>query len=181
MEIIKGPDFPTGGIIYGRVESFPHIPQDAVHLLSVRKPPLRRWKKNKIIVHELPYQVKNLFCCKHCWACQEKENWGHLWSSRWKWVEKACVLLSNCNVTLSDDVVLNHCLNILNYNLLWWYWICDCKRWPKFLMLKEIFSFTLNIDRNYYATYDLWSKKKAQEKMHILKASWLPAKHRWSY
>ena len=57
MEIIKGPDFPTGGIIYGREGILNAYRTGKGKIIIRAKVSIESDKKNNIIIEELPYQV----------------------------------------------------------------------------------------------------------------------------
>ncbi len=58
MEIIPGPDFPTGGIICGRTGDPPRLPHGPQHDRRPRpdQRSKRHGKRTRIVVHEIPYQ-----------------------------------------------------------------------------------------------------------------------------
>lgn len=57
MQIIKGPDFPTGGIIYGKEGIVDAYKTGRGRVVIRAKVSIETDKKNNIIIEELPYQV----------------------------------------------------------------------------------------------------------------------------
>ncbi len=60
FEFIKGPDFPTGGIIYGKKDIISAYSQGKGGILTKGKAEIKEEKKDrfKIIISEIPYQVQ---------------------------------------------------------------------------------------------------------------------------
>jgi len=60
FEFIKGPDFPTGGIIYGKKDIISAYSQGKGGILTKGKAEIKEQKKDKfkIIITEIPYQVQ---------------------------------------------------------------------------------------------------------------------------
>jgi len=170
MEIIKGPDFPTGGIIYGRGGILSAYSTGRGSLVVRAKTSIEEGEqKNKIIVHELPYQVnKSVLLQTIAELVKEKKIEG-ISDLRDESDRKGMRIVIELKRDAIDDVVLNQLFEhtelqssfgVLNLAIV--------KGEPKVLMLKEILQHYIEyrieiITRR--TTYDL---KKAKEKMHIL-------------
>jgi DNA gyrase subunit A len=170
MEIIKGPDFPTGGIIYGRGGILAAYSTGRGSLVVRAKTSIEEGdQKNKIIVHELPYQVnKSVLLQKIAELVKEKKIEG-ISDLRDESDRKGMRIVIELKRDAIEDVVLNQLFEhtelqssfgVLNLAIV--------KDEPKVLTLKEIlqqyiaFRVEIIVRRT---TYDL---KKAKEKMHIL-------------
>jgi len=170
MDIIKGPDFPTGGIIYGRGGILSAYTTGRGALVVRAKTSIEEGdQKNKIIVHELPYQVnKSVLLQTIAEMVKEKKIEG-ISDLRDESDRKGMRIVIELKRDAIEDVVLNQLFEhtelqssfgVLNLAIV--------KDEPKVLTLKEIlqhyiaFRVEIIVRRT---TYDL---KKAKEKMHIL-------------
>ena len=170
MEIIKGPDFPTGGIICGRGGILSAYSTGRGPLVVRAKTSIEEGEqKNKIIVHELPYQVnKSVLLQTIAELVKEKKIEG-IADLRDESDRKGMRIVIELKRDAIEDVVLNQLFEhtelqssfgVLNLAIV--------KGEPKVLALKEILQHYIEfrievITRR--TTYDL---KKAREKMHIL-------------
>jgi DNA gyrase subunit A len=179
MEIIKGPDFPTGGIIYGRGGILSAYSTGRGSLVVRAKISIEEGEqKNKIIVHELPYQVnKSVLLQTIAELVKEKKIEG-ISDLRDESDRKGMRIVIELKRDAIDDVVLNQLFEhtelqssfgVLNLAIV--------KGEPKVLMLKEILQHYIEyrieiITRR--TTYDL---KKARDKMHILEGLMIALKN----
>lgn len=170
MDIIKGPDFPTGGIIYGRGGILSAYTTGRGSLIVRAKTSIEEGEqRNRIIVHELPYQVnKSVLLQTIAELVKEKKIEG-ISDLRDESDRKGMRIVIELKRDAIDDVVLNQLFEhtdlqssfgVLNLAIV--------KGEPKVLMLKEILQHYIEyridvITRR--TTYDL---NKAKEKMHIL-------------
>jgi DNA gyrase subunit A len=70
MAIVKGPDFPTGGLILGRHGHPPgvrHGPRLGGHARQGQIEPLGKGDREQIVVTEIPYQVNKAKPCSRRW------------------------------------------------------------------------------------------------------------------
>jgi DNA gyrase subunit A len=170
MDIIKGPDFPTGGIIYGRGGILSAYTTGRGSLIVRAKTSIEEGEqRNRIIVHELPYQVnKSVLLQTIAELVKEKKIEG-ISDLRDESDRKGMRVVIELKRDAIDDVVMNQLFEhtelqssfgVLNLAIV--------KGEPKVLTLKEIlhhyieFRIEVIIRRT---TYDL---NKAKEKMHIL-------------
>ena len=169
METIKGPDFPTGGIIYGR-EGILNAYSTGRGLIRVRaKTTIEGEEKKRIIVSELPYQVNKANLLKNIAELVKNKKIEGITDLRDESDRKGMRIVIDLKRDAIEDVVLNQLFEhtelqstfgILNLA------IVDGE--PKILTLKEMIQHYIEhridiITRR--TTHDL---KKAEEKIHIL-------------
>ncbi|MCX6671003.1 MAG: DNA gyrase subunit A, partial [Euryarchaeota archaeon] len=170
MEIIKGPDFPTGGIICGRGGILSAYSTGRGSLVVRAKTSIEEGElKNKIIVHELPYQVNKSVLLQTIAELVKEKKLEGIADLRDESDRKGMRIVIELKRDAIDDVVLNQLFEhtelqssfgVLNLAIV--------KGEPKVLTLREILQYYIEyrveiITRR--TTYDL---KKAREKMHIL-------------
>jgi DNA gyrase subunit A len=170
MEIIKGPDFPTGGIICGRGGILSAYSTGRGSLVVRAKTSIEEGElKNKIIVHELPYQVNKSVLLQTIAELVKEKKLEGIADLRDESDRKGMRIVIELKRDAIDDVVLNQLFEhtelqssfgVLNLAIV--------KGEPKVLALREILQYYIEyrveiITRR--TTYDL---KKAREKMHIL-------------
>ncbi len=170
MDIIKGPDFPTGGIIYGRGGILSANTTGRGSLTVRAKTSIEEGEqKNRIIVHELPYQVNKSVLLQTIAELVKDKKIEGISDLRDESDRKGMRIVIELKRDAIDDVVLNQLFEhtelqssfgVLNLAIV--------KGEPKVLTLKEILQHYIEyrvevITRR--TTYDL---KKAKEKMHIL-------------
>ena len=178
METIQGPDFPTGGIIYGRagiLEAY----SSGRGLVRVRaKTAIEEKEKKRIIISELPYQVNKGNLLKNIAELVKHKKIEGIADLRDESDRKGMRIVIALKRDAIEDVVLNQLFEhtdlqstfgILNLAIV--------KGEPKILALREIIQHYIEyrievITRR--TTYDL---KKAQEKIHILEGLMIALKH----
>jgi DNA gyrase subunit A len=178
MEIIQGPDFPTGGIIFGR-GGILNAYSEGKGLLRVRaKTHIEGEEKKKIIVTELPYQVNKAKLLQNIAELVKTKKIEGISDLRDESDRNGMRVVIELKRDAIEDVVLNQLFNhtelqttfgILNLA------IVDNE--PKILSLKEIIEFYIGfriliITRR--TNYDL---NKAKEKMHILEGFMIALKN----
>jgi DNA gyrase subunit A len=170
MDIVKGPDFPTGGIICGRGGILSAYTTGRGALIVRAKTTIEEGEqKNRIIVHELPYQVNKSVLLQTIAELVKERKLEGISDLRDESDRKGMRIVIELKRDAIDDVVLNQLFEhtelqssfgVLNLAIV--------KSEPKVLTLKEILQDYIEyrvevITRR--TTYDL---KKAKEKMHIL-------------
>jgi DNA gyrase subunit A len=170
MDIIKGPDFPTGGIICGRGGILSAYSTGRGSLVVRAKTSIEEGEqKNKIIVHELPYQVNKSVLLQTIAELVKEKKLEGIADLRDESDRKGMRIVIELKRDAIDEVVLNQLFEhtelqssfgVLNLAIV--------KGEPKVLTLREILQYYIEyrveiIMRR--TTYDL---KKAREKMHIL-------------
>ena len=178
MEVIKGPDFPTGGIIYGR-GGILNAYSTGRGLIKVRaKTSVEGEEKKKIIVHELPYMVNKSELLQNIVELIKEKKVEGISDLRDESDRKGMRIVMELKRDAIEDVVLNQLFEhtqmqssfgILNLAIV--------KGEPKVLTLKELIQqyieFRIEIITK-RTTYDL---KKAKEKMHILEGLMIAVKN----
>ena len=169
MQIIQGPDFPTGGIIYGKGGILSAY-SEGRGLVRIRaKTHIEGEEKKKIIVTELPYQVNKSNLLKNIADLVKNKKIEGISDLRDESDRKGMRMVIELKRDAIEDVVLNQLFShtemqttfgVLNLA------IVDGE--PKILSLKDIIQYYIGyrilvITRR--TTYDL---NKAKEKMHIL-------------
>jgi DNA gyrase subunit A len=170
MEIIKGPDFPTGGIICGRGGILSAYSTGRGSLIVRAKTSIEEGEqKNKIIVHELPYQVNKSVLLQTIAELVKEKKLEGIADLRDESDRKGMRIVIELKRDAIDDVVLNQLFEhtelqssfgVINLAIV--------KGEPRILALKDMLQYYIEyrvdiITRR--TTYDL---KKAREKMHIL-------------
>ena len=170
MEIIRGPDFPTGGIIYGRGGILSAYSTGRGSVIVRAKTSIEEGEqRNRIIIHELPYQVNKAALLQTIAELVKEKKIEGVSDLRDESDRKGMRIVIELKRDAINDIVLNQLFErtelqssfgILNLAIV--------KGEPKILMLKEILQHYIEyrveiITRR--TTYDL---KKAKEKMHIL-------------
>jgi DNA gyrase subunit A len=170
MEIIKGPDFPTGGIICGRGGILSAYSTGRGSLVVRAKTSIEEGEqKNKIIVHELPYQVnKSVLLQTIAELVKEKKIEG-ISDLRDESDRKGMRIVIELKRDAIDDVVLNQLFEhtelqssfgMLNLAIV--------KGEPKVLTLREILQYYIEYRVEIITRRTMYDLKKAKEKMHIL-------------
>jgi DNA gyrase subunit A len=178
METIQGPDFPTGGIIYGRggiLQAY----SEGKGLIRVRaKTHFEGDEKKKIIITELPYQVNKANLLKTIAELVKDKKIDGISDLRDESDREGMRVVIDLKRDALEDVVLSQLFKHTEMqttfginNLA----IVDGE--PKILTLKELIQHfieyrVLIITRR--INYDL---KKAQEKMHILEGFMIALKN----
>ncbi len=178
MDIIKGPDFPTAGIIYGKggiLQAY----SEGKGLIRVRaKTHIEGEEKKKIIITELPYQVNKSNLLKTIADLVKDKKIEGISDLRDESDREGMRVVIELKRDAIEDVVLSQLFQhtemqttfgVLNLAIV--------NGEPKILTLKEMIQHFIEyriliITRR--TTYDL---KKAQEKMHILEGFMIALKN----
>ncbi|HEC94657.1 MAG TPA: DNA gyrase subunit A, partial [Thermoplasmatales archaeon] len=178
MEIIEGPDFPTGGIIYGR-EGILSAYSTGRGLIRVRaRTNIEGEERRRIIVTELPYQVNKANLLRNIAELVKDKKIEGVADLRDESDREGMRIVIELKRDAIEDVVLNQLFEhtdmqstfgILNLA------IVDGE--PRILTLKEMIQHYIKyrievITRR--TTYDL---KKAEEKIHILEGLMIALKN----
>jgi DNA gyrase subunit A len=170
MDTIRGPDFPTGGIIYGRGGILSAYTTGRGALIVRAKTTIEEGEqRNRIIVHELPYQVnKSVLLQTIAELVKEKKIEG-ITDLRDESDRKGMRIVIELKRDAIDDVVLNQLFErtelqssfgVLNLAIV--------KGEPKVLTLKEILQLFIEYRMEVITRRTIYDLKKAKEKMHIL-------------
>ncbi|MEM0492470.1 MAG: DNA gyrase subunit A, partial [Candidatus Thermoplasmatota archaeon] len=169
IDIIKGPDFPTGGIIYGRggiIEAY----ATGRGLIKVRaRVNIEDDDKKRIIVTELPYQVNKSDLLKTIAELVRDKKIEGVSDLRDESDRKGMRIVIELKRDAIEDIVLNQLyehttlqttFGILN--------IAIVKGQPRILTLKDILQQFIEFRIEIITKRSLYDLKKAKEKMHIL-------------
>jgi len=178
MEIIKGPDFPTGGIIYGR-EGILSAYSTGRGLVRVRaKTDIEGDVKKRIIVTELPYQVNKSNLLKHIAELAKTKRIEGISDLRDESDRRGMRIVIELKRDAIEDVVLNQLFEHTDFqstfgilNLA----IVDGE--PKVLALKEIIEKFIEYRVIVITRRTNYELKKAMEKIHILEGLMIALKN----
>ena len=169
MEIIKGPDFPTGAIIYGR-EGILNAYTTGRGLVRIRaKTSFEDEEKKRIIVTEIPYMVNKSNLLKTIAELVKDKKIEGISDLRDESDRNGMRIVIDLKRDAIEDVVLNQLFEhtelqstfgILNLAIV--------KGEPKVLMLKEIIQLYIEFRIEIITKRTTYDLKKANEKMHIL-------------
>jgi len=179
MEIVKGPDFPTGGIIYGR-EGILSAYSTGRGLVKIRaKTEIEeKAKKTRIIVTELPYQVNKSNLLQTIAELVKDKKIEGISDLRDESDRKGMRIVLDLKRDAIEDVVLNQLFQhtdlqatfgILN--------LAVVNGEPKILTLKEILEQYIEYRIEIIKRRTKHDLKKAKEKMHILEGLMIALKH----
>jgi len=178
MEVIKGPDFPTGGIIYGR-GGILNAYSAGRGLIRVRaKTSVEDVEKKKIIVHELPYMVNKSELLQNIVELVKEKKIEGISDLRDESDRNGMRIVMELKRDAIEDVVLNQLFEhtqmqssfgILNLAIV--------KGEPKVLTLKELIQLYIEFRIEIITKRTTYDLKKAKEKMHILEGLMIALKN----
>lgn len=169
MEIIKGPDFPTGGTIYGRSGILSAYSSGKGHLRVRAKAHIEGDDKKNIIVTEIPYMVNKSKLLKNIAELVKNKKVEGIADLRDESDRKGMRIVIQLKRDAIEDVVLNQLFNhtemqttfgILNLAIV--------EGQPKVLNLKEIIQHFIEYRIIVITRRTNYELTKAKEKMHIL-------------
>lgn len=169
MEIVKGPDFPTGGIIYGKGGILSAY-STGRGLIRVRaKTSIEGEEKKSIIVSEIPYMVNKSELLKNIVELVKERKIEGISDLRDESDRKGMRIVIELKRDAIEEVVLNQLFEhtqlqstfgILNLAIV--------KGEPKVLTLKELIQQYIEFRIEIITKRTEYDLKKAKEKMHIL-------------
>ncbi|MEM4258701.1 MAG: DNA gyrase subunit A [Candidatus Thermoplasmatota archaeon] len=178
VDIIKGPDFPTGGLIYGRggiLEAY----ATGRGLIRIRaRTMIEGDERKKIIVTELPYQVNKSELLKTIATLVKEKRLEGISDLRDESDRKGMRIVIELKRDAIEDVVLNQLFEhtqlqstfgILNLAIV--------KGQPKILNLKEIIEQYIEFRIEIITKRTQYDLTKAKEKMHILEGLMIALRH----
>jgi len=178
MGIIHGPDFPTGGIIYGKggiLQAY----SEGKGLVRVRaKTHVEGEDRKKIIVTELPYQVNKSNLLKHIVELVKDKKIEGISDLRDESDRKGMRMVIELKRDAIEDVVLSQLFKhtemqttfgILNLAIV--------EGEPRVLKLKEIIQYYIEYRVGVIIRRTSYDLKKAKEKMHILEGFMIALKN----
>ncbi|MCD6468108.1 MAG: DNA gyrase subunit A [Thermoplasmata archaeon] len=178
MGIIKGPDFPTGGIIYGR-EGILNAYSTGRGLVRVRaRTEIEGEERKRIIVTELPYQVNKANLLQNIAELVKNKKIEGISDLRDESDRKGMRIVIELKRDAIEDVVLNQLFEhtdlqstfgILNLA------IVDGE--PKVLTLKELIQHYIRYRVEVITRRTNFDLRKAEEKIHILEGLMIALKN----
>ena len=166
MKYIKGPDFPTGGIIYGKNEIY-RAYETGRGLIKVRAK--MHFEGDNIIITELPYMVNKAEVIKHIAELVRKDVINGIGDLRDESDRKGIRIFIKLKKDVFPEIVQNQLykhtqlettFGILNIALV--------NGEPKLLNLKELIVEYIKHRRNIIRRRSKYELKKAEERKHIL-------------
>ncbi len=168
MEFIKGPDVPTGGIIYGKSDILNAYKTGRGKCALRSKVELT---ENRIIVHEIPYQVNKAdLLVKIAGLVNDKRITG-IRNIRDESNKDGIRVVIECKRDASPEVILNQLYKLsdlqtnLHFNMLA---LVNRGRQPKLLTLVEILKEYLAHRDEVVVRRTKYDLKKAEDELHIL-------------
>ena len=179
MEIVKGPDFPTGGIIYGRGGILSaHSTGRGLVRMRARTEIEETDKRKRIIVTEIPYQVNKSNLLKNIAELVKNKKIEGISDLRDESDRKGMRIVIELKRDAIEDVVLNHLFRhtdlqstfgILNLAIV--------KGEPKVLTVKEMMQHFIEYRIEIITRRTNYLLRKAQDKMHILEGLMIALKN----
>ncbi|MBU1941841.1 MAG: DNA gyrase subunit A, partial [Candidatus Thermoplasmatota archaeon] len=169
MESIKGPDFPTGGIIYGRggILSAYSTGRGLVYIRA--KTHIEEKERKRIIVTELPYQVNKSNLLKTIAELVKNKKIEGIADLRDESDRKGMRIVIDLKRDAIDEVVLNQLFRhtelqstfgIIN--------IAIVDGQPRVLTIKDLIQYFINYRIEIITNRSIYTLNKAKEKLHIL-------------
>ena len=178
MEIIKGPDFPTRGIIYGKAGIL-NAYSTGRGLLKVRgRSNIEEKEKKKIIITELPYQVNKSKLLKNIAELVKNKKIEGISDLRDESDRKGMRIVIDLKRDAIEDIVLNQLyghtdlqttFGIINLAIV--------EGEPKILALKELIQHHIDYRIEIITRRTNFDLLKSKEKMHILEGFMIALKN----
>jgi len=178
MEIIKGPDFPTRGIIYGKAGIL-NAYSTGRGLLKVRgRSNIEEKEKKKIIITELPYQVNKSKLLKNIAELVKNQKIEGISDLRDESDRKGMRIVIDLKRDAIEDIVLNQLyghtdlqttFGIINLAIV--------EGEPKILALKELIQHHIDYRIEIITRRTNFDLLKSKEKMHILEGFMIALKN----
>ncbi len=179
MDIVKGPDFPTGAIIYGRGGILnAHSTGRGLVRMRARTEIEEHDKRKRIIVTELPYQVNKSNLIKNIAELVKNKKIEGISDLRDESDRKGMRIVIELKRDAIEDVVLNHLFRhtdlqstfgILNLAIV--------KGEPKVLTIKEMMEHFIEYRIEIITRRTNYLLLKAKDKMHILEGLMIALKN----
>ena len=172
MEFIKGPDFPTGGIIYGTqgiIHAY-HTGRGLVKLRAKTKIEEMKGDKKRIVVTELPYQVNKAHLIENIAKLVKEKTIEGITDLRDESDRKGMRISIELRRDVLDEVILNQLFKhtamsttfgIINLALV--------NNQPKVLTLKETLGYFIDHRREVVKKRTQFELDKAEKRIHIVK------------
>lgn len=172
MEIIKGPDFPTGGEILGKsgIESAYKIGRGKIKVRAVTEIEPMQNGKNRIIVTELPYMVNKARLIKYIADLQKNKKIDGITELRDETSREGMRIVIELRRDINPTIMLNklfkHTQLQDTFGVIM---LALVNNQPKVLNLKEILKFYLKHQEEVVYRRTKYDLNKKEERAHILK------------
>lgn len=178
MERIKGPDFPTGGIIYGR-EGILNAYSTGRGLVRVRaRTSIGGEEKKRIVVSELPYQVNKSNLLKNIADLVKNKKIDGISDLRDESDRKGMRIVIDLKRDAIEDVVLNQLFEHTDFQSTFGVLnLAIVNGEPKVLTLKEMLNYFIEYRVRTITRRTKYDLKKAQEKIHLLEGLMIALKN----
>jgi len=178
MGTIKGPDFPTGGIIYGK-GGILNAYSTGRGLVKVRARTYMEGKdKKKIIVSELPYQVNKSKLLRNIAELVKNKKIEGISDLRDESDREGMRIVIDLKRDAIEDVVLNQLFGHTDLQITFGILnLAIVEGEPKILTLKDIIQHYINYRLEIITRRTNYDLKKAKEKMHILEGFMIALKN----
>lgn len=172
MEIIKGPDFPTGGEILGKsgIESAYKTGRGKIKVRAVTEIEPMQNGKNRIIVTELPYMVNKARLIKYIADLQKNKKIDGITELRDETSREGMRIVIELRRDINPTIMLNklfkHTQLQDTFGVIM---LALVNNQPKVLNLKEILKFYLKHQEEVVYRRTKYDLNKKEERAHILK------------
>jgi DNA gyrase subunit A len=172
MEFVKGPDFPTGGIIYGTqgiIHAY-HTGRGLVKIRARTKTETMKGDKKRIIIYELPYQVNKAHLIENIAKLVKDKRIEGITDLRDESDRDGMRVVIELRRDIIEEVVLNQLykhtamastFGIINLALV--------NSQPKVLTLKETLEHFINHRREVVKRRTQFELDKAEKRIHLVK------------
>ena len=171
MEIIKGPDFPTGGVILGHsgIEEAYRTGRGKVRVRAVTEIEPMENGKNRIVVTELPYNVNKAKLVEYIGKLARDKKLDGITALRDESSREGMRIVIELRRDVNPNVMLNQLYkhtqlqDTYGVNML-----ALVNNEPKVMSIKEMLEHYLNHQREVVTRRTQFELKKAEERNHII-------------
>ena len=171
MEIIKGPDFPTGGVILGHsgIEEAYRTGRGKVRVRAVTEIEPMENGKNRIVVTELPYNVNKAKLVEYIGKLARDKKLNGITALRDESSREGMRIVIELRRDVNPNVMLNQLYkhtqlqDTYGVNML-----ALVNNEPKVMSIKEMLEHYLNHQREVVTRRTQFELKKAEERNHII-------------
>ena len=171
MEFVKGPDFPTGGIVMGRSGIRAAYATGRGKMLLRSKAEIEEDKNGrfKIVVTELPYQVNKARLIQSIAELIKNKRIEGISDLRDESDRSGMRVVVELKKEANPQVVLNQLYSYTQLQITFGaIMLAICDGQPKVLSLKEMMNYYINFQKEVIVRRTKFDLKKAQDRAHIL-------------
>ncbi|MBS3128182.1 DNA gyrase subunit A [Candidatus Woesearchaeota archaeon] len=177
-EKIQGPDFPTGGIICGSAGIKQAYKEGRGKILIRSKTSVEEGKKQKIIIHEIPYQVNKSMLIEQIAECVKNKQVQGIADLRDESDREGMRVVIELKQDVQPDVVLNqlykHTRMQTTYGIIF---LALVDNQPLILNLKELIHHFVEHRKDVVTKRTAFDLKKAEERAHLLEGLVIALNH----